>query len=214
MTLSATAITEKNKVANKESLFLELLEVTVPGIDEPFRFVRNHNDNVTWRGETWTAFPCNISDIQDAPGEMPRVTLSVSNATRQMELLLHQYDYYCKVNGHEPILFNLYIVNSLNLASADPEVEHEFILKQPSATPEWVTFTLGASNPWDKRYPTRRMVPSCPWKFKQEMRINGVMTAACGYSGGATECNKTLTRCTELGNQRRFGGFFALGRLS
>lgn len=47
--------------------------------------------------------------------------------------------------------------------------------------------------------PRRRYTVSCGWTFKH--------ATTCGYSGPATECNRTYTRCTELLNTVRFGGF-------
>lgn len=40
----------------------------------------------------------------------------------------------------------------------------------------------------------------CPWAFASTNNTE------CGYSGAATECNKTWTRCKALGNQLNFGG--------
>lgn len=37
-----------------------------------------------------------------------------------------------------------------------------------------------------------------------QLRFKG---ARCAYAGAETRCDRTLTRCTELANQARFGGF-------
>ena len=37
--------------------------------------------------------------------------------------------------------------------------------------------------------------------------IDGFKGVNCGYAGAETECNYTFSRCRELGNEARFGGF-------
>ena len=200
--LSTVAVQEKNKLANADSVFLVALEITIPGLETPVRVVSNTED-ITWRGETWVAFPFELDEISETMNEVPRVDIRVSNAGRAMELYLYDYDSYCKVNGYAPVTCKIFVVNTLNLASSDPEVEHEFIMVQPRTNAQWATFTLGASSPWNRRYPQRRLIPSCQWRFKG---------AECQYAGGETTCNKTLTRCRELSNTARYGGFYAVGR--
>lgn len=201
--LSSLAIEEKNKLATSDSVFLIAAAIEIPGVQETIRVVRNTED-ITWRGETWQKFPFEMEEITESDtGEVPRVDVRVGNASREMELYIHQYDLYCKENGHAPVVCHLYVINTLNLESDDPEVEHEFELIQPKTDSMWATFTLGASNPFNRRFPQRRMIPACHWKFKD---------GRCQYDGGATSCNKSFTRCKELNNSERFGGFYATGR--
>lgn len=196
--LSTVAVSEKNKLANADSVFLVAMKILIPGLSDPVRVVAN-NEDITWQGETWVAFPFEIDEITEVAGERPRVEVRVANASREMELYLHDYDYYCKVNGYAAIQCYIYVVNTLNLASDTPEVEHEFILLQPKSNPRWVTFVLGASAPWNLRYPKNRLVPSCRWRFK---------STQCGYTGAQSQCNKTLTRCRQLNNSDRWGGYY------
>lgn len=201
--LSSTAIAEKNKIA-ATSVFLIALKIDIPGVDESVRVVAN-NEDVTWQGETWQAFPFEIEEITETEsGEVPRVDIRVSNVSREMELYIHEYDLYCKTNGFHPIECTLYVLNTLDLDNNDPVTWHIFKLIQPKTNPVWVTFTLGAANPFNRRSPQRRLVPSCQWKFK---------SAECGYAGAATTCDKTLDRCRELGNSNRFGGYYAANRV-
>jgi len=87
----------------------------------------------------------------------------------------------------------------------DAEVEHYFELIQPKSNPLWMTFTLGAANPFNRRYPSTRLIPVCPWKFKGPR---------CLYAGAETTCNKSYERCRALGNTIRFRGFFVTGKAS
>ena len=205
LTLSAIAIEEKNKLA-ADSVFLVCLEITIPGVVEPVRVVRN-NENLAWKGETWVAFPFEIDEIGDnAKGEVPQVNIRVSNVSRVMEAYLQDYDAYCKTNGFSPITVAICVVNTRAVAAdgnCDPEVEHLFDLKSPRTDSIWATFLLGASNPFTRRFPQGRILKNfCRHKFKGNR---------CGYSGAETVCDRSLARCRELANSSRFGAFPGVG---
>jgi phage-related protein len=212
--LSSVAITEKNKLTSG-SVFMLLLEITIPGVVTPIRIAGN-NENVTWRTYTWTAFPFELDEISDGDkGEVPRVDLRVGNVSRVMEEYIHDYDAYCKVNGYSPVTVSIYVVNSLNLASTTPEVEHIFELIQPRTNATWATFTLGADNPFSRRFPVHRILKQhCRHVFRD---------ANCNYGGAGATCDKTVTTCRSFtdsayhvagvstGNMARFGGFLGVG---
>ena len=202
LTLSSIAIEEKNRLAT-DSVWLVALEIVLPGVADPVRIVGT-NEDVTWRGETWTAFPFEIEEIADAAkSESPRVDVRVGNVSRVMEAYLAAYDAWTKQYGYAPVEVLIYVLNSANLASPTPEVEHVFELKQPRTDSRWATFTLGASNPFNRRFPQHRILrSSCRYAFKGTL---------CGYAWAETACNKTLTRCRELGNSERFGGAPGVG---
>ena len=55
---------------------------------------------------------------------------------------------------------------------------------------------------YDKACPRMTYGVACQWtRFKD---------ARCGYTGSETTCDRTLTRCKELGNVERYGGFVSL----
>ena len=207
--LSSIAIQEKNKLAT-DGLFLLALEITIPGVGTPVRVVRN-NENITWRGETWVAFPFELDEIgEESKGEVPRVELRVSNVSRSMESYLQDYDLYTKTNGYTPITVSIFVVNSKNLASSDPEVEHLFELTQAKTNAVWATFTLGASNPFNKRFPQHRILKNhCRFIYNYPVGTS----VLCGAPGSAyTTCDKTLPACRLRNNSTRFGGFPGVGR--
>lgn len=192
LVLSSTGIEEKNKLAT-DSVWYILLEITIPATpsDIVVRVVRN-NENVTWNSQTWQAMAFEMDEItEDSKGEVPRVDVRVSNINRVMEQYIRDYDTYIKANGFSPISVKLYIVNSKNLASATPEVEHWFELKQPKTNAKWATFSLGAANPYNKRVPMNRILRNhCRWKFKD---------GNCGYWGTiVTSCNKSVSNCQSV----------------
>lgn len=198
--ISSTAIDQKNLLANGESVFLVLAEITIPGVEVPIRVVRN-TENITWRGYTWQAFAFEVDEINStSKSTIPRVDLRVGNVNRTMGAYLEQYDLYVKENGAQPVEVAVYVVNTLDLANTSPVTEYRLNLKQPKVTSQWATFTLGALNAFMRRFPNGRVLRNaCQYaKFKG---------TRCGYSGAATGCNRTLTRCRELGNSARFGGF-------
>lgn len=200
--LSSIAVVEKNKVAT-DSVWHLLLEIIIPGIGTPVRIAYN-NEIVTWRSVQWQPFPFELGEIgEESKGEIPQVELRVSNVTRVMEGYIQQYDYHTKVNGFTPITCSIFVVNSKNLAFSTPEVEHLFELKNIKTNAQWATFVLGASNPFNLRFPAKRLLKNhCAHTFKD---------AWCKYAGAESACDKTLTRCRALLNSVNFGGFPGVG---
>jgi len=204
--LSSAAIAEKNKLAGG-AITLVALMITIPGVADPVRIVSDNAD-LTWKGETWQAFPFEIDEVTDSStGEIPRVDLRVANVNRVMDAYLRDYDAYTKANGFTPVEVRIYVVNQAVIdadGNAAPEVEYVFDLKQPKSSAKWATFTLGAPNVFTRRFPLHRILKNhCRFRFK---------SARCGYAGAETACNHTLARCRELGNSIRFGGAPGVGK--
>jgi phage-related protein len=205
LTLSSVAIQEKNKLAS-DSVFCVALEITIPDVVEPIRVINNSED-IAWNGSTWTAFPFVIEEISDvSSGEVPRVDVRVSNVNRIFESYLQTYDTYCKVNGFEPIEVSIFVINTLVCATvATPEVEHQFELKQPKTNSQWATFTLGASNPFARRFPQNRILKNhCRYKYKGSDH-------RCGSTHASANCTHTLTACRARLNSGRFGNAPGVG---
>jgi lambda family phage minor tail protein L len=201
--LSSEVIAQKNTMGSEDA-FLVCLEIVIPDITEHIRLVSNTED-IIWQGHTWLAFPFELDEISDqTEGEIPRVDLRIPNVNRDIESYLQEYDRYVKQNGPADIEVTIYIVSSATLDDPTPVVSHDYILIQPISAADYVTFTLGAPNIYRKRFPLNRILKnSCRFKFKSDR---------CGYTGTATTCNKTLSRCRELDNSTRFGGFPGVGR--
>lgn len=58
--LSAAIAQAKNQL-NDPGAWLVLLEINTPALEDPLRLVRNTED-ITWDGETWTAFPFDLDE--------------------------------------------------------------------------------------------------------------------------------------------------------
>jgi phage-related protein len=114
------------------------------------------------------------------------------------------YDGYVKRNGFHPIIVHIMVINTADMASFRPVVDHEYELKSPSANDAWVTFTLGASNPFDLRFPQDRILKNhCRFRFRDRR---------CNYRGADRSCSRTLADCRRKGNSARFGGFPGIGK--
>lgn len=190
--LSAVAKLEKNKIASTGA-WLVLLEIQFQGAT--IRIV-NNTENIEWpsgSGQVWVAFPFELGEVnENDKGELPQLTLKVSNANLAVQPYVEQYA------GGSDAMVTLRVVHSEHLDLATPEIEEYFMVKKTSVDALWVTFTLGPDYTMTQRVPPWRYMKNfCPFPFK------GIR---CGYNGPATECNKTLKRCRELGNSVRFGG--------
>jgi phage-related protein len=178
-------------------------------VQDPVRLVSN-TENITWRGHTWNAFRFELEEIGEGrTGEVPRVELRIANVDRQMEYYIWLYDAYIKTTGFTPIEVSIYVLVSKNLASSIPEAEHLYELKQPKAGKVWATFVLGASNPFNKRYPQHRALRNhCRFRYNYPVGTS----ILCGApSSGYTTCDKTLSACRQRNNSARFGGTPGVG---
>lgn len=189
-TLPAALILEKNKIASTGAWLL-LLDITLPTAS--VIRLANNTENVTFGGNAYTAFPFEIDASKSSTqGEIPQVTLRVSNATRSLQPYIEQY------NGAVGFSFKLTVVNSNHLTESYAELEMTFDVLSCSSDANWITFMLGAPNPLRRRYPLfRALANSCAWTYKGR---------ECNYGGGLTTCKRTLTDCQAHGNSGRFGG--------
>jgi len=190
LNLSAAARLELHKVASTGA-WLILLEIQVPGL-ETLYVVRN-TENITWNGITWQAFPFELGEYtEDAGGEVPQLSLKVSNINRMIQGYLEQAD------GGVDSEAILRVVHSDHLDLTTPEIEETFKVNSTTCDAKWVEFILQGDLLLNKRVPDRKYLKDwCPYQFK------GI---ECGYKGSATKCDHTLKSCKALRNTLRFGG--------
>jgi len=191
LNLPANLIIEKNKLATPNPWII-LLDIKLPN-DTVLYFCKN-NEDVVFQGRTYNAINFEIEPTKaTSKGEIPTVTLRVSNVTRILQAYLEEY------NGGVGSQVTVRVVNTAYLDEDYSELEMTFDVISAEADAYWITFTLGAPNPLLRRFPPDRYIADyCRWEFK---------SAECGYTGPATTCNKTLENCRRLGNSKRFGGF-------
>jgi len=176
----------------QDSPWLILLDIQVES--EPVMRIVNNTDDVSFGGNTYTAFAFTINQPkQSSKGEIPSVQLQVANATRTLQTYLEEY------NGGVGASVTIRIVNAGHLTEDYAELTTTMTVIAAKATAQWVTWTLSAVNPLNRKFPSCQYIAtSCRFKFK------GVH---CGYAGAETACSRTLNRCQQLGNSSRFGGF-------
>ena len=99
------------------------------------------------------------------------------------------------------------IVHSDHLDLTDPELEHDLeVIKVDLDDKGFVNFSLGDANLTNYRSPPDMFL-------KNHCRFEKFGGTLCGYNGSETECDRSYTRCKELENQQRFGGFPGIGKL-
>lgn len=199
-TLSQIARMESQNLGS-DGVFMLLLEITLP-TTEVLRFTSNNEDTI-WPapdGESFVSFPFEIDNIAETrKNEVQSITVKVGNITRLVQ------SYVEKSNGGVGSDVILRVVHSKNLLSETPEMEIPFQVTGCTCDSKWVTFNLGATNPFQSRFPQNRIIQNyCRWRFK---------SSYCGYVGTSfASCNKTLANCQERGNSTRFGGFPGMSR--
>lgn len=188
--LPANLILEKNKLASTGAWLL-LLDVNLPDTSV-LRLARN-TDNVTFGGNTYTAFPFEIeASNEGSQGEIPTVTLRLSNVTRNLQGYLEAQ------GGAVGASVVLTVVSSLYLAENYSELQLTYDVLAATADAQWVVFTLGAAFPQRRRFPLLRAIAHhCAWTYKGR---------ECNYGGGLTACKRTLADCQAHANAARFGG--------
>lgn len=169
----------------------------MPTLGTPIRLVQNEVD-ITWNGETWTAFPFEIDVIGDwKKNELPQIVARVSNVARSIQGYIDDSD------GGVQSQVGIYVVHGGNLGETTPLLELHYTVISTSCDHEWVTFTLSASNTFARRFPKNTCLKNiCRYKFKDQW---------CGYAGVETQCDRSLSRCRALSNSERFGGFPGIG---
>lgn len=197
--MTLTTIQDLNSLSSDESL-LVCLKLEIAG--QSNIYLVNNRENITFKGNDYIAFPFKIGEISSGKGEVPQFNIEIDNTTRAINSLMIEYDTYLKSNGIEgnKVYATLYVVNTIDLS--EEVMAEKFELTSWDINSQWASFKLGASNPFQRTYPPRKLYNSfCGFKFKD---------GRCGYSGSETVCDKTLTRCRALNNSIRFGGFVAV----
>lgn len=197
--LTVASAIDKNKIASANA-WLILVTIAVrdaDGLDLEYIRLCKNNENVTYKGNVYTAAEFSIDFTQTA-NEEPTMKFDAQDPTGVIRDKMEEFE------GGVGFGVTMTIVNTGNM-SADPEIEEEFDVMTASAPGINVSWTLGTENPLRYQFPYRRQYRDrCPWVFKG---------AKCAYAGAATSCDFTLNGtngCRVKNNVRRFGGFPAL----
>lgn len=192
-TLSTAALIEKNKLAT-DSAWPTLLEVT---IGATILKLTSNNEDLLWNGDTWQAFPFELDTVgETGKGEIPAITVKVSNVTGEVQRLL-------EANGGANGVPVIIRVLNTKVTTTTPELELSYVVESSTHDEQWITFRLTGANCLTRRVPRRRYLKNfCPFAY------GGI---ECGVSAATMTtyptCNRTSANCAERGNSTRFGGF-------
>lgn len=197
--ISTGATEDKNKLTSSVS-WIDLLEFTYE-TEDPVR-VCSYDTEVTWNSYTWTPVAFTKPEIEETKeSQIPDVSISFYDVTQTIIPIIDTYD------GAVGASVTLYTVLSTQLDSNTPEIEESMqVLSTTYDYNSIITFKLGAENLLNQKCTPNRFLKN----FCRYSEFGGEL---CGYTGTETECNRSFSRCMELGNQSRFGGFPAIGRL-
>jgi len=215
MTFTATEYLEKNRLASP-NIWMVLLKVTI--IDGTILRIVQNKEFVIWpviNGDTYAAFPFDLGETSESSkGEIPSATLRMSNISRSIMPYLESN------NGLVDSIVNVYVVNSLNVYTPskgwgtnnnNPAVELEFKIMASSYDRQWIYFTLGGTNIFNKRFPRNKVYRNICRYSGALGTENGFKGARCQYSGSVSKCDRALVTCRLLGNSINFGGFPGVG---
>lgn len=123
----------------------------------------------------YNAFNFELDDIpQDSKGQIPTLNARVSNVTRLLQ------PYMSQLKGGVGSVVILKVVNTELPVEDYTELSMEFNVLAANSTRDWVTFTLGGTNPMRKRFPLYKMLGlHCGWNYN---RPSGAFPE-CGYAG-------------------------------
>lgn len=170
ITISDFATEEKNKLGSSNT-WLQFMKISYP-TSSGWNYVRvvKNSEGVDWGGHFWSPVYFELDELGDhTTGEVPQVTVKFSNTDLFFQAVLTEYDTYCKNNGVVSLNCWYYIANSGNLNDPDPEVEYEFILKEPTADAEVASFTLGAASMYSKKFPANKVLKNhCRFSYQDD----------------------------------------------
>ena len=174
------------------------------------RLAREPQD-VVYQGNTYVAFSFEFDAIWDkSSGELQSIRLTVGNVNRMMQGYLNQYA------GGAGAKVEIWVVSDQDLAGP-PAQNYVFQVTSSSADAQWVTLTLGATNPMLRPF-TRFYYTAnyCFWIYNDPtlQAAADPRGAPCGYTGALATCAHTLTDCKTHGNSLRFGGFPGLNAVT
>jgi phage-related protein len=190
MSLSIASIIEKNRLSTTGA-DLVLLDILLP---TPI-YIVNNNENITWNGQEYIAFPFKAGGINYDGKELPSLSINISNVTRAVGAAL------ASVKGGGGIEVILRVVNS-KILSEPAMLEEYFIVKNSGRDGTWCSITLGVVDEGQKRFPEKTTMKN----FCSYLASTGFKRIECAYNGLETTCDGTLKRCRELGNSARYGG--------
>ena len=172
--------------AHKDSLssltpWVWLYEIEIPtSTPTRYRFAR-HNTSITFLGNEYVPFPVGHAvTTENAKGDLPTVTMTISNLGRELAANLESYD---GLVG-QPV--RIMLVSLSDLDSSSPAVEETYEIRSVSSTDSQVSASLGTYNALRATFPAQRAIRDhCRHVYR---------SAECGYSLSSTDA-QFLSSC-------------------
>lgn len=157
----------------------------------------NNNEDITFNGVLYYAFSFNYEQPSESgKGEIPTVTISVSNVSRIVQGYVELYE------GGVGSVVVMTVVNAGLLAENYAELTTNFTVLGSKCSAQWVAFSLGSANPFNKRFPPDiYSAQHCRFKYKGPH---------CKYAGIIAACDHTFDDCRLHYNEVNFGGHLGL----
>ena len=174
--------------------FAALVDIDLDGVNH--LRVAFFDADVVYGGQTYSAtsgVPAVVTVGKDA--RCPAFQLAITHADENFRATLDPY--LRQAGGLEGQDLTAVVVNTEHLAEDYSDWTTVYTIRGHQDDDETVTFEIGAPNLYSEPFPDRRYLPVCDVAFAGP---------ECGYAGDESECDHTLARCRELGNETRFGG--------
>jgi lambda family phage minor tail protein L len=189
--LPADFVSEKNKQESAGMINLYEIEYQT----DTWLYLAQWDTNIVFDGKTYIGVETSVSHDktgENREGSVEQVNISIANVDRLIGGYVETYD---------PRGLRANILTVFETLLDDPTARLIERYSIDALTVNENAVNLICTTVIDLMnivLPSRRFSPICAWVFKG---------TECGYAGAETECNKTLTRCRQLGNSERWGGF-------
>lgn len=150
----------------------------------------NDNQDLTWNGHTYEAFPFTLGTISSGgEGERPQTSIKLSNVDGSALLLIEALAEQSNV----PV-----VIKMVRHGQNSADITLDFTLGGLTYTEKDIDLVLGPETKYSKTCPSCNYNTPCQWEFKD---------FRCRYSGNLTSCNHTEADCMARNNITRYGGF-------
>lgn len=160
-----------------------------------FKRYTNWPGGVTFDGIAYEHYPITHSGIaEDTSGQIQQASLVLNNVSREMQALIDGND---GLRGREITITQVW---EETLGDPTAFISDTLAISNGTLSERTAQFSLASVlDVMNIKLPRRALSRAfCRFRFKGE---------ECAYAGAETACDKTLNRCRELENSRRFGAF-------
>jgi len=150
---------------------------------------------VIFDGDVYEFFSITHNGIsEDSSGAIQKATVKALNISREIQTIIDDND------GLRERELTITQVFEDTLSDPSAYISDSFVIADVTVTEREAIFSLSSNlDVFDVKIPRTQISRAfCRFKFKG---------SECGYAGSESQCNKTLQRCRELNNSKRFGAF-------